>query len=149
MPDLFRCEPTDPFLTNNYSHLTSQIAKHQTSDDYIFELHSGHETGNPIYIRMSNGEEHDKSKKLVTKFDTLNFTTVEFVNENRLKNKDLNTLGLKLSDTKFEELRLFCLANMAFFKSLAAAYYVKSAPVTTTVNLPKSKKKVAVHKTKK
>ncbi|MDD2877807.1 MAG: hypothetical protein PHT60_12610 [Acidiphilium sp.] len=146
MPDLFRCEPTDPFLTNNYSSLTSQIVNHQTSDDYIFELHGGHETGNPIYIRMSDGTDHDKSTSLVTKFDTLNFTTVEFVNENRLKNDKMNTLGIKLSATKFEILRQFCIANFTFFKNLAAAYYVKREPTKTTKTLPKSKKKVAVNK---
>lgn len=148
MPDLFRCDPTDPFLTNNYSNLTSQIAQHQTSDQYIFELHSGHTTGNPIYIRMSDGENHDKSTSNVTKFDTKNFTTIEFVNENRLKAKDKNTLGLKLNAAEFEALRQFCLANLAFFKSLGAAYYGNPTTTTATINLPKSKKKVAVHKKK-
>jgi hypothetical protein len=36
----------------------------------------------------------------------------------------------------------FCRANLVFFKSLGAGYYVKSAPKTTTKNLSKLQKKV-------
>ncbi len=142
MPDQFRCVPNDPFLIANYPTIANLIAQHQTAENYIFELHGGHETGNPIYIRIKDGDEVDSSTSNVTKFDTKNKTKVEIVNSGRLTNKKQNTLGTRLTDTEYGNLGIFCAANFAFFKRLGEEYYVKSPAQNTTKTVGKSKVKV-------
>lgn len=142
MPDQFCCVPNDPFLIANYPTIANLIVQHQTAENYIFELHGGHETGNPIYIRIKNGDEIDSSSSNVTKFDTKNKTKVELVNTGRLTKKDENKLGTRLSNTEYGNLENFCAANFAFFKRLGEEYYVKSPAQNTTKTVGKTKVKV-------
>lgn len=149
MPDLFLCVPTDTYLAAAHPKLTHLIVRHQTSDQYIFELHSGHPTGNPIYIRLGDMEDHDTSPGNVTKFDTRNFDVIDFANAGRLTNKKHNTLKSSLSETEFEDLRGFCLANFDFFKKLGEDYYGNTQTTVVVQTLPKSKKRVVTTKKNK
>jgi hypothetical protein len=73
--DLFSFKATDPIVTK-YLNATERaaVALCQTSTEYEFEFHTGHDTGNPIYVRPDGNTD----KKNLPKFDTKNKTAASY-----------------------------------------------------------------------
>ena len=73
--DLFSFQDNDPIVTK-YLNATERaaVALWQTSAEYRFEFHTGHDTGNPIYIRPVGNSD----KKNLPKFDTKNKTATSY-----------------------------------------------------------------------
>lgn len=84
----------DDAVVNGYitSTLRDVITTWQEEDDYVFELHSGHLTGYPIYIRP---DLYASAKSNIPKFDTLNKTAASY-----------NTIKKFANDDKLEKLPL-------------------------------------------
>lgn len=122
---LFRFEEDDPIVTN-YIRGTARtaITSWQTRDDYDFELHSGHLTGYPIYIRA---ELWARVTSNIPKFDTLNKSADDYNAISKFANSDkLDKLPLP---SKNEIIRLLS-DNWDAFQELALNYW-NETPVST------------------
>ena len=120
MPDLFKVRPTDPLVLR--FQLQGQIVLQQVSDNFSFEFHGGHETGNPVYVRV----EGNKDKSNVPKFDTLNKTAQNYPSYSDLANSgklDQAKKDKNLTNADLNEITQLITQNFAFFQAIAAAYY--------------------------
>lgn len=122
---LFKFEQDDPVVTGYVSTaVLSTVTSWQTNDDYDFELHSGHLTGYPIYIR---GQLYARATSNIPKFDTLNKQASDYDAIGKFANDDrLDTLPLP---SKNEILRLVR-DNWEAFSELALNFW-NDTPVST------------------
>lgn len=120
MPDKFTFTKTDPLLLR---YLTpgqiAGITHQQTSDEYQFEFHGGHETGNPVYVRPNDNT--DKSN--LPKFDTRNKSANNYTDVTHLANGGKLLRQLEKRDR--EDLINVIQNNWALLAIVAAAYYGK------------------------
>lgn len=122
MPDLFRLVATDPLVTKYAAGAT--IVGPQTSTGFSFEFHGGHETGNPVYVRIAGNT--DKSN--VPKFDTLNKTAAKYPTYSSLANAGRLDKAKKekdLKNTDLDEISRLIRDNFATFQQIARGYYAK------------------------
>ena len=83
MPDTFHFQANDD-LVQRYLNQTERgnVATWQQSDGWVFEFHTGHTTGSPIYVRPDGNT--DKSN--LPKFDTQNKTANDYSTCSKLAN---------------------------------------------------------------
>lgn len=122
MADKFRFDGTDAIVT---TYLTiaeiANVAYWQASYDYDFEFHTGHTTGNPIYIRITGNRDTSN----VPKFDTLNknasdYTAIaNFANGEKLK---------RLTQQAQLDVLAVIANNWAILSSLANRYWITGPP---------------------
>ena len=123
MPDTFRLVATDPLVVTHGGGVA--IARAQTSTKFVFEFHGGHETGNPIYVRVVG----NKDKSNVPKFDTRNKTMGNYASYSALANSGKLDQAKKDKDLKqadLDELSQLISQNFALFQAMAASYYNKT-----------------------
>jgi hypothetical protein len=115
---LFRFEADDEIIVAYLPANTRANVTHwQTSDEYNFEFHSGHLTGNPIYIRPDGNRDGSN----VPKFDTLNknasdYSTIgSFANSGKLDG---------LSNRAKNDILAIISNNWAALQALANNYWV-------------------------
>lgn len=122
MPDTFRVVATDPIVTQyNRGNL---IALAQVSLNFVFEFHGGHETGNPVYVRVVGNKDNSN----VPKFDTKNKTAANYTSYSKLANSgklDQAKSDKDLKNTDLTEITNLIVNNFAFFQQLASDYYAK------------------------
>lgn len=120
----FRFEADNPVVTGFITAtLRGAITTWQTRDDYVFELHDGHLTGYPIYIRP---DVCARDKSNIPKFDTLNKTAANYTTIKSFANDDkLDKLPLP---SKTEVLAIIA-ANWVALTELAQNYW-NGTPVT-------------------
>jgi hypothetical protein len=122
MPDTFRVVATDPIVTQyNRGNL---IALAQVSMNFVFEFHGGHETGNPVYVRVVGNKDNSN----VPKFDTKNKTAANYTSYSKLANSgklDQAKRDKDLKNTDLTEITNLIVNNFAFFQQLASDYYAK------------------------
>jgi|GEM_PF-4634008 len=83
MATLFKLQAGDPVVKAYVSAgILGAIRIWQTSEEYDFELHSGHLTGYPIYIRPDGNRDTSN----ISKFDTLNKTATDYPSIESLAN---------------------------------------------------------------
>src|SRR5579862_5898573 len=83
---LFKFQQDDPVVTNYVPATTrTAITTWHTRDDYDFELHSGHLTGYPIYIRAGLWA---RATSKIPKFDTLNKSASDYEQISKFANED-------------------------------------------------------------
>ena len=115
----FSIRASDTYLIRNYPNSVTQIVQAQTSEEYVFEFHSGHEQGNPVYIRLAG----DKTGSNIAKFTTERKTALNFsiVNQGYLLQDDpRNPSKPKMKQKTYDALILLIRANWAFLSALAA-----------------------------
>jgi hypothetical protein len=67
----FEFKEDDPSIIEKLNEVErGAVQTWQTSDNYVFEFHTGHDTGYPLYIRPVN----NRDKSNLPKFDTRNHT---------------------------------------------------------------------------
>lgn len=120
----FRFEADDAVVTGYITAtLRNAIQTWQHRDDYVFELHDGHLTGYPIYIRP---DLYARAKSNIPKFDTLNKTAAMYASISSFANSDkLDQLPLP---SRTEILNIVA-NNWAALCELAQNYW-NGAPVT-------------------
>jgi hypothetical protein len=122
MPDTFRVVATDPIVTKyNRGNL---IALAQVSTNFVFEFHGGHETGNPVYVRVDGNKDNSN----VPKFDTKNKTAANYTSYSKLANSgklDQAKKDKDLTNADLTEITNLVVNNFAFFQQLASDYYAK------------------------
>jgi len=122
MPDTFRAVATDQLVIRyNRGNL---IALAQVSTNYVFEFHGGHETGNPVYVRVDG----NKDSSNVPKFDTKNKTAASYTSYSKLANSgklDQAKKDKDLTSADLTEITNLIVHNFAFFQQLASDYYGK------------------------
>jgi hypothetical protein len=83
---LFKFQEDDPIVTNYVPATTrAAITTWQAREDYDFELHSGHLTGYPIYVRA---ELWARATSNIPKFDTLNKSASDYDAITKFANED-------------------------------------------------------------
>lgn len=122
---LFKFQEDDPVITGYIKGETlADVERWQTRDDYDFELHSGHLTGFPIYIRTV---QYAHATSNIPKFDTLNKSADDYTKISDFANAD--KLGSLPLPTKTEILALIA-GNWEAFSELAQNYW-NNTPVST------------------
>ncbi|MFC5862872.1 hypothetical protein ACFPT7_11260 [Acidicapsa dinghuensis] len=122
---LFKFQEDDPVVTGYIKRETlDDVERWQTRDDYDFELHSGHLTGYPIYIRTV---QYARATSNIPKFDTLNKSATDYTQISDFANAD--KLGSLPLPAKNEILTLIA-NNWEAFSELAQNYW-NNTPVST------------------
>lgn len=93
MPDLFKFKATDATVTK-YLNSTErgQVTRWQMYDGYNFEFHTGHTTGDPIYVRPTTPTAKRWNSN-VPKFDTNTGVWTGWANGPKLENEDGTAWG--------------------------------------------------------
>ncbi len=120
MPDTFRLVATDPLIQQTYPGGTITLA--QTSQNFVFEFHGGHITGNPIYVRVVGNKDNSN----VPKFDTKNKVAASYTTYSSLANAgklDQAKKDKDLKQTDLAEIGTLINRNWAFLQELARIYY--------------------------
>lgn len=117
MAILFRFDAEDEivvaYLAAGVRH---NIARWQTNDEYNFEFHTGHLTGNPIYIRPDGNTDSAN----VPKFDTLNHQAGDYAEIKSFAN--FEKLG-RLSTRAKTDILAIISQNWAALQTLARNYW--------------------------
>ena len=117
MAVLFRFDAEDEVVVAYLaSDVRGNITRWQISDEYNFEFHTGHPTGNPIYIRPDGNTDGSN----VPKFDTLNHQASDYANINSFANSE--KLGGLSNRAKTDILEIIS-QNWVALQTLARNYW--------------------------
>lgn len=123
MAVLFKFKADDPIIQGYLpSNVRNAITIWQSSDEYDFEFHSGHLTGNPIYIRPAGNRDTSN----VPKFDTQNKSASDYTAISSFANGEKLT---GLSTRAKNEILNIIQNNWAALSALARNYWV-TGPVS-------------------
>jgi hypothetical protein len=116
--DVFRFENNDPILRRylNTAERAQVVAWQQVFMHWSLELHGGHLTGEPIYIRLDGNTDNQN----VPKVDTRNHNAAEYNNMAAIAN--YQKLRKALSETEIAALLTFIRINWASLTLIANRY---------------------------
>lgn len=122
---LFKFLEDDPVVTGYISAETlATVIRWQARDDYDFEMHSGHLTGYPIYVRTV---QYARATANIPKFDTRNKSAEDYKTIDDFANSDkLDTLPLPSKN----EILALVRDNWDAFAELAQNYW-NDTPIST------------------